>query len=471
MKRRSFLTGSTLLGLSSLVLPSWTFSAQNTPIFPSKKTHPKQAKNIIFLVSDGMSMGTLSLADQFMRMKNGKSTEWISLYEKKECTRALMDTASLNSLVTDSAAGGSAWGCGYRVENGKINVGPNGERYTPILQKYKKAGKSVGCVTTVPITHATPASFCVNNEDRSGQDQIAMDYLNLRFDVMMGGGDLYFSESTRADKVNLYPLFESKGFDVLHKKEDFKTVLQSEKPVLGVFDKDALPYSIDNEADFTVPSLAEMTDFAINKLKMNKEGFVLQVEAGKVDWAAHANDTVALLNDQLAFDDAIGVALRFALEDENTLVVITTDHGNSNPGLLYGKSATENFKKVWTSKHSNEWILKGLTFETTPQQLIERIEFASNCVLSIENATLLKNKFLEMNKEISLLYNPYKLPFKELAQYQSLQTSVSWMGTNHTSDFVELCMIGPGSELLPAFIKNNQVHHFLLNATGLTPDF
>lgn len=152
------------------------------------------------MVSDGMSNGTLSMANQLHHLLHGKSSQWIQLYEENKVKRSLMDTASLNSLITDSAAGGSAWGGGHRVENGKINVGPNGEKYLPILQKFKKAGKSVGCVTTVPITHATPASFCVMNEHRSGQEAIAEEYLRLKFDVMLGGGNNYFNKDKRADK-------------------------------------------------------------------------------------------------------------------------------------------------------------------------------------------------------------------------------------------------------------------------------
>ncbi|WP_282456434.1 alkaline phosphatase [Chitinophaga sedimenti] len=77
-----------------------------------------------------------------------------------------------------------------------------------------------------------------------------------------------------------------------------------------------------------------MTSKAIAQLNRNKRGFVMQVEGGKVDWAAHSNDAGALLYDQLAFDEAVGVALEFAKKDGSTLVIITTDHGNANPGLF-----------------------------------------------------------------------------------------------------------------------------------------
>src|SRR5690606_25516825 len=99
------------------------------------------------------------------------------------------------------------------------------------------------------------------------------------------------------------------------------------KPLLGVFSQNALPYTLDRENDKTliekVPTLAEMAKKAIEVLSRNKNGFVLQIEGGKVDWAAHANDIGGLLYDQIALDEAIAVAIAFAEKNEDTLVVIT----------------------------------------------------------------------------------------------------------------------------------------------------
>jgi alkaline phosphatase len=133
------------------------------------------------MVSDGMSTGTLNMADMFLQRKEGRRSHWLKLYDEQKITRALMDTASASSMVTDSAAGSSSWGGGVRVPNGSLNVNADGSFNKPILQKFKAAGKSVGCVTTVPITHATPAGFCVNNNKRGDMDEIAEQYLSLRF--------------------------------------------------------------------------------------------------------------------------------------------------------------------------------------------------------------------------------------------------------------------------------------------------
>src|SRR5690606_8239224 len=87
----------------------------------------KKAKNIIFMVSDGMSIGTLNMANLYLNRQLGHDGNWIKLYKENRVTRALMDTASANSIVTDSSAGSSSWGGGFRVNNQSLNVGPNGE--------------------------------------------------------------------------------------------------------------------------------------------------------------------------------------------------------------------------------------------------------------------------------------------------------------------------------------------------------
>ena len=141
-----------------------------------------------------MSNGTLQLADLLKYRKFGERSTWLDLYSKNLVSRALMETSSASSLVTDSAAAGSAWGGGFRIPNGKINVSANGENHLPLWQKFKKIGKKTGVVTTVPATHATPAGFCVNSETRHAQEQIAEKYLTHKFEVILGSGNKYFTK-------------------------------------------------------------------------------------------------------------------------------------------------------------------------------------------------------------------------------------------------------------------------------------
>ena len=120
MKRRDFLKTGSLAALGGMLLTP--FGAKANTI--KEEFRGRKAKNIIFMVSDGMSVGTMIMADIYLKRKNGKSSNWVGLYEDNLVQRALMDMASANAIVTDSAAASSSWGGGVRVNNGSLNVSP-----------------------------------------------------------------------------------------------------------------------------------------------------------------------------------------------------------------------------------------------------------------------------------------------------------------------------------------------------------
>jgi len=472
MDRRKFFRNGSLAAFGATLISPFDLSARELDFEISSKG--KKAKNIIFLVSDGMSNGTLNMADVLSTRKFGKSTNWMQLYKDNRVSRALMDTASASSIVTDSAAASSSWGGGVRVLNGSLNVGASGEKYLPILQKFKKAGKKVGCVTTVPITHATPAGFCVNQEKRGDQSEIAQQYLDLSFDVMMGGGNKYFAADKRKDQKDMYAEFRSKGWNVAQTRDEM--LAANGKQLLGVFAEDGLPYSIDRENDNDlkkkVPTLAEMAQTAIEHMKGHNKGFVMQIEGGKVDWAAHANDVAALLYDQLAFDEAIKVAIDFAEKDKETLVIITTDHGNANPGIIYGKNANNNFDSIQKYTKTNEWILNAIHPDSSTAQIREIIAASNGATITDDEAKTIISYYQDINKKDDAgLYNYKKLPFKAFAEMQKKTNSVGWISMDHSGDYVECCAFGPGSDLLKPFIKNTDLHYLMLAAAEVDNRF
>ena len=465
MKRRDLLKTSALgsLGLGMLQ------ACGTTSVLGYSEKPLRRAKNIIFMVSDGMSSGTFNMADMMSKRQLGKQSAWLELNLSAGARRAMMETASADSLVTDSAAGGSAWGGGQRVFNGRLNQDEKGVCHKPILQKFKANGKSVGCVTTVPITHATPASFCVCNESRKNQADIAKQYLELKFDVMLGGGLEFFEKTLRKDGQDVFALFDAQGYGVAKSKSDLDALKLINKPVLGVFHESALPYTIDhlNDENYkkNIPTLREMSLFAIEKMNTNPNGFVMQIEGGKVDWAAHGNDVAGLIYDQIAFDETVAAVMEFARKDGNTLVIVTTDHGNANPGLMYGKKADENFDRLQRFKHSNEWVFKQVTKDISSKQFIDLLEFSQATIITEEEAKNITTQINQLSENDIKKYS--KLPFDTLAEIQKKYVSVGWISTDHTSDYVELTMFGPGSEMLKPFVKNYELHNFMLEAGGL----
>ena len=137
--RRTFLKTATGLGL--LTVPALSMSAESIAKFAKGKG---TAKNCIFLVVDGMGRGTLSIANDYSKKHLGRELNWIQLLKNKHVVTSLQNTESANSLVTDSAAAGSAWASGQRIPNGRINVTADVQHLNPVFSKSKRQGKAIG---------------------------------------------------------------------------------------------------------------------------------------------------------------------------------------------------------------------------------------------------------------------------------------------------------------------------------------
>lgn len=433
-----------------------------------------KAKNVIFLVSDGMSTGTLTMADLLIRQNHGRASHWMDLYHSGRAKRSLMDMASLNSVVTDSAAAASSWGCGRRLVNGSINVGPDGTEHTPLIPLFRNAGKATGLVTTTRLTHATPAGFIANVRSRAMEDEIATQMHERGADVFLGGGMRHFSAEMRRDGQDLFGKFAASGYHTVRTKAELAAVPADGKPLIGLFRDQHLPYTVDHRHiegyQREVPSLAELTDTALNRLAAKPNGFLLQVEGGRVDHAAHGNCAAGLVFDQLAFDEAVGVAVAFAADRDDTLVIVTSDHGNANPGLNgeggnYGGSLG-NLMKLNQVTRSNEWIRDewGRNRPASVAELREQFAAWTGFDVKMEHAEILAEALLGTNRAI---YYKMGTGSGVMGQIIASFTGINFIGDAHTADYVELAAFGPGSEGVGGFVKNTDLFTLILEATGV----
>lgn len=412
----------------------------------------KKAKNIVQLVSDGMSMGVPSMAHQLMNLRDGSSAYWTWLAQQPYAVNALQDTRSLNSLVPDSAAASSAWGCGRRVWNGQLNAYPDGTLLRTLADLLKNEAKmKFGLVTTATMTHATPAGMSVAHMSRDDQEGIAVKYLQAEIDLLMGGGDMMFSGELRSDDRDLYADFARAGYTIARDRAS-ALAAPSGRKLLGIFTRSHLPYTVDHEQSpelkASVPTLTEMAMKAIEVLDGSPEGFFLQVEGARVDHGAHANDIAATLLDHVAFDEATRAVVEWALEDGETLVVVTSDHGNANPGLVGGgdefAGSTGGLRSLLGMKASYEAMRATLNREVTAQTLRETIRERLGVSLTADEAvhaaTALRGE------------NPVRVSEHEgfgsavLSQVLSNHTKICWASGSHTSDYCLVTAIGPGAE-------------------------
>jgi alkaline phosphatase len=469
--RRDFLkTGA----LSTLALGSSIAGAKTAR--RTKKSSYGDAKNVIFLVTDGMSSGTLTLADLVKQEQYGDKTHWVKLYESdRDYHRGLMDMASLDSNVTDSSAAASSWGSGKRINNGGVNWGPNNEQYKTICEIFRDAGKATGLVTTTRITHATPAGFAANTQSRQMEDEIAAQYYEREIDVLMGGGDRHFAPGKRNDGRDLYSAFEQKGYTVVKNKRDLSRATRNSK-LLGIFYDSHLPYTVDHksltELQDTVPTLAEMTKAALDRLDRNENGFILQIEGGRVDHAAHGNCPSGLVYDQIAFDDAIGAVLEFTEGRDDTLVILTTDHGNANPGLSGMGSGYRNSPPMLATlhnyRHSFEWMYGEIGYHwsddsiqgITVNRILELVEYSTRTEISREEALMIQRAFMG---RFRAPFRNRQTPAGVLSGVLANYNGIYFISTNHTADYVEIAAWGPGSDRIPTFVRNTALFDLMVD--------
>ncbi len=314
-----------------------TLSAQAAP----------RPRNVILLIGDGMGLAHVSLA----RLSSGDPATVLQMDSMRYA--AFVKTQSADpekgrGIITDSAASATALATGYKTKNGMLGVLPDGKPVRSILEAAQGIGKSVGLVTTVTITHATPAGFGAHEAARGDEDAIAPQYLAKRIDVLLGGGEQFFlpksaKDSKRKDERDLLAEARKAGYTVARTADELAKA--NGKRLLGLFE---LGYLTTNPPE---PSLADMASKAIEMLARNQRGFFVMIEGGQIDSGGHANNEAVVLKQTLDFDEAVGVALKFARERGDTLVLVTADHETGGLSLVSPPSTSKaEFHSAWGTK-------------------------------------------------------------------------------------------------------------------------
>lgn len=327
MRRRDLLKGAVLAGaLAALPRGVAQGAPQNRPVLG------RRYRNLIVFVYDGFSWEDYAIAQAYSRRRLGRTLHLEKLLARYP--NGQINTHSLTSYVIESSAAGNAFSCGVKTVNGGLAIHLDGTALKPIFAAAKEVGKAVGLVTTTTVTHATPASFVVSNPNRNAEARIAEQYLEFGAEVYLGGGDRFFQARSRPDRKDLYEAFSQKGYGVLRSAEELARSNASR--IIGIFSESHLPYEIDRRFQGVgVPSLKEMAQAALPRLAAYRQGFVLQVEAGRIDHANHINDPGATLWDVLAADETLELLTTFVDQHPDTLLLVVSDHA-TGPGALYG---------------------------------------------------------------------------------------------------------------------------------------
>ncbi|WP_295049164.1 alkaline phosphatase [uncultured Paracoccus sp.] len=396
--------------------------------------HAAQVKNTILMISDGASWGTWDMANYWaygtrsnatydkLGVKLGMTTTPLNTsntpqysgepqvsYDPSKAwtTEASADVSQGHASVftgyeylkkdyTDSAAAATALASGEKTYNNAINYDDFAQPLSYITQGMKTLGKSTGVVSSVPVSHATPAGFSSDNISRNNYGEISRDQINGTLDLVIGGGNPFYDDNgqTRAtgnfapetgtgsgwiaESVYDTVTTDTENWKYLETKADFEALangtlaledgqkiyglptvgstLQFNRTLAGQGADAANPSGIALNDD--VPTLATLTTGALNYLGQNQDGFFAMVEGGAVDWAAHANNTGKIIEEQIDFNNAVTAAFNWVETYSNwdeTLFIVLTDHGNGLP--LGPDSDTNPFQLV---TNNGQGVLPGV---------------------------------------------------------------------------------------------------------------
>lgn len=301
----------------------------------AEKSSP-HAKNIILLIGDGMGLAHISAG--LYANNNRLALEHFPVV-------GLHKPASYDNLVTDSAAGATAFACGVKTYNGAIGLTADSLSCYTILEEARDRGYATGLVATSTIVHATPASFAAHQPLRGMYEHIAEDLADSEVDILIGGGKRYFDRRD-LDSRNLYAELQKKGYLVSdYLREELTSVSINGKRKFAYFTADKHPLTADAGRDYLPYSVQFSCSFLARR---SSQGFFLMVEASQIDWGGHSKDGGMVISEMLDFDRAIGIALEFARKDGQTLVIVTADHEAGGMALNPG-SKMNKIKTVFTT--------------------------------------------------------------------------------------------------------------------------
>lgn len=410
--------------LSLIMLLAFFFScasAKNVQEQEERALIINRPKNIIVFVSDGMGFNHLKATNYFTYGKDNaqvfEQDDWVkyamATYPAVLSTSdkdtvfsmgynphlASRDPEYLKKGSTDSGAAGTALSTGNKVYNGSIGLGVEGDTLMHMTQAAKALGKSAGVVSSVQLSHATPAAFSAHNQHRNNYDQIARYmFFNTQLDVIMAAGnpdfdndgnafhnnaryvggvqvwELLKANDNRVEFITNQGTFKVKDIDgdgtpdpwtLIQTREEFRNMASGDTPkrVLGVpqthttlrqgrahVEGHTMPFQ--TPINESVATLQEMTLAALNVLSKNPNGFFVMVEGGAVDWASHDNNSARKIEEQTDFNNSVRAAVewveKYSSWDE-TLIIVTADHecgyltGPGEPEPLFA-SVTNNGK-------------------------------------------------------------------------------------------------------------------------------
>lgn len=456
----------------------------------------QKAKNIIFLLGDGLSVAHRTGARIMSKgMTEGKANGRLNMDDLDHM--AFVGTSSTEAIATDSANTMSAYMTGHKTAVNALGVygdrtpdsldDPKVETIAEAIRRQTK--KSIGIVSTAEIEDATPAAVVAHTRKRADKEQIVGMMFDVKPDVILGGGSAYFlgkdiPGSKRKDDKDYIKLFQEAGYTLATDKSELQTATGTNTgKILGLFHTGNMDTTLDREflKKGTVekfpnqPGLVDMTKAALGELSKNEDGFFLMVEGANIDKMSHPLDWDRALVETIEFDKAVGVAREFAASHPDTLIVVTGDHahGVSIIGTVDDeKPGTEMREKVGTYAEAGFPNYTDENKDGYP----DKVDVTRRLFLSANNGPdhyetfrpKLDGPFVPaiQNEKKEYIANE---AYKDVPGAVFVQGNIPKSGDSgvHSVDDVVLQAAGPGAEGFKGYMEESDIYRVLADTLAL----
>ena len=485
----------------------------------TETTEGKVPKYVFLFIGDGMSYPQIQTTNYYLSAMADDGDDILTSQNNLNMmdfpVAGSAQTYDSTSFCPDSASTATSIATGHKTYSGTINMDENMETsYETIAEKLKdQLGYKVGILTSVNLNHATPAAFYAHQASRNSYYEIGQELIASEFDYFAGGG-LLQPTGAEEDQTDLYQLAEEAGYTVVKTKADAEALTADSGKTIVIdetlADDDAMSYAMDLEEGEW--GLADYVEKGIEVLD-NDNGFFMMVEGGKIDWACHANDAGATINDTIALDEAVGKAVEFYNEHpDETLILVTGDHETG--GLTIGFAGTDydtfltniSNQKISYAKYDSDYVAaykeNQTDFETVMADITELFglqapageteqtqqadskdqhpeseDGAGSLVMTdyeyeklqaaYEETMSRTGEETEFSQEEYLLYGSYEPLTVTITHILNNKSGIDFSSYAHTGLPVEVFAMGVGQEQFDGYYDNTDIFNKMAAITGV----
>lgn len=321
--------------------------------------------SVIFIHPDGTGLSNWNAARILYYGPDGQ-LNWdkmsnVGLYKShfKDCL-----TATSHAGATTHAYGVKVIQDSYGLD-GKNEITARSGKKMSIMKEAQQAGIKTGIINSGSIIEPGSGVFAASSESRGNYEEITEKICESGVEVILSGGEEWLLPEghegrhgfgKRTDGQNLIYYMRDQGYYVVYNREELQNVPADVTKLFGVFalshtfnDKPEEDLKKENLSNYKkdAPTLAEMTEAAIDILGRDNKQFFLVVEEEGTDNFANSNNANGMLEALKRADDAIGVVMDYQMKNPMTLLLSAADSESGGMEVMgINTSKFENGSKV-----------------------------------------------------------------------------------------------------------------------------